>query len=343
MALSEINSGEALQKLLQNRWLIWLVNTLVVLWLVWLVADAAMPYFRPAAEAELIATTPPVNVTPPQEIKTGQIANWHLFGIASEKPVADVQRILDAPETKLKLTLRGIYATDDRLEGYAIIQKPDKQEKHFSVKDSIFELATLEEIYSDRVIISRKGTYETLTLPEEALLFVPFADKIKKEAEKRSMSTWRKKFLQRKGMDLIKMFGFEQAYKPSGLVGWRIKSLGEEGVRMLETLDLEDGDIITAVNGKRFAESLEAAKSLKDLKTATQVDIEVDRGGVPLFFHLEFDEDDEIEDLATDEPVDTLKNFRDKSDVPGDLTTAPVNTLGNPEKTGLPEATNAEQ
>ncbi len=77
---------------------------------------------------------------------------------------------------------------------------------------------------------------------------------------------------------------------------------------MLETLGLEDGDIVTAVNGKRFAESLEAAKSLKDLGSATEVDIEVDRGGVPLFFHLQFDEDDAPEELVN-EPADTMKNF----------------------------------
>ena len=65
MTLSDIHSGEALRKLLQNRWLIWLVNSLLVLWLVWLIANVALPYFRPAAEPELIAISPQeaVNLT----------------------------------------------------------------------------------------------------------------------------------------------------------------------------------------------------------------------------------------------------------------------------------------
>jgi len=342
MTLSDMSPGEALHKLLQKRWLVRLVNSLLALWLVWLIADAAWQFFMPAPEPEVSGAPSPAPSTP-EKHPTGNIADWHLFGLASDKSGTTAQNVLDAPETKLKLTLRGIYATGDPLEGYAIIQKPDRQEEHFSVKDSIFGLATLEKIHVDRIIILRKGTYETLTLPEEALLFVPFAEKIRKEAEKRTMSTWRKKFVQRKGMDLIKMFGFEQAFKPSGFIGFRIKSLGEEGDKMLETLGLEDGDIVTAVNGKRFAESLEAAKSLKDLKTATEVDIEVDRDGVPLFFHLEFDEGDGIEELAVDEPVDTMKNFREETEAPDELTNKPVDTPDNTDETISPGATNTEQ
>ena len=338
-----MNTNEPLHKLLKNRWLIRLANTLLVLWLVWLVADAARQYFAPVPEPGEVIMTPPAQIMTPKENPAVKIADWHLLGLASENADTAPQYKQDAPETKLKLTLRGIYATTDRLDGYAIIQQPDRQEEHFSIKDSIFGLATLEEIYSDHVIILRQGTYETLTLPEEALLFVPFAEKIKREAEKRTMSTWRKKFVQRKGMDLIKMFGFEQAFKASGFVGFRIKSLGEEGDKMLETLGLEDGDIVTAVNGKRFAESLEAAKSLKDLKTATEVDIEVDRDGVPLFFHLEFDEGDGIEDLVSDKPVDTLKNFREESEASDDPGTESVVPPGGSSATELPAATDLEQ
>jgi S1-C subfamily serine protease len=57
---------------------------------------------------------------------------------------------------------------------------------------------------------------------------------------------------------------------------------------MLEVLGVEEGDLITAVNGKRFSESLEATQSLTKLKDATEVDIEIDRKGVPLFFHFDF-------------------------------------------------------
>lgn len=288
MTLSDINSGEAFHKLLQNRWLIWLVNSLLVLWLVLLVADEAWQYFQPDPEPVATVATPPSKVATPEEFPAEQLADLHLFGIADEQEKIDVKRILDAPETRLKLSLKGIVSTDDSKQGYAIIQKPDKEEKHFKVNDSVFGLATLEEIYIDRVILLRGEHYETLKLPIEFLGSDPFMERQRKEEAKRIVSDFRNKLVNRQGMELIKMFGFDTAYKNGGFYGFTVRIVGEDGARMLETLGVEENDLITAVNGKRFAESIEAVQSLTRLKDATEVDVEIEREGVPMFFHFDF-------------------------------------------------------
>jgi hypothetical protein len=91
-------------------------------------------------------------------------------------------------------------------------------------------------------------------------------------------------------MALIRMFGFEETYGNGGFIGFTVKIVGEDGARMLEVLGVQEGDVITAVNGKRFAESLVAIESLSTLKDATEVDVEIDRQGVPMFFHFDFDQ-----------------------------------------------------
>jgi len=308
MALSEINSGEALQKLLQNRWLIWLVNILLVLWLVWLVADETWQYFQPDPEPVATVATPPSKVVTPKEFPAEQLADLHLFGIADEQEKIDVKRILDAPETKLKLSLKGIVSTDDSKQGYAIIQKPDKEEKHFKVNDSVFELATLVEIYIDRVILLRGERHETLKLPIEFMGGDLFMERLRKAEAKRIVSDFRHKLVNRKGMELIKMFGFDTTYKNGGFYGFTVKVVGEDGPRMLEALGVEEGDVITAVNGKRFAESLEAVQSLTELKYATEVDVEIERAGAPLFFHLSFDD---LEQPASDTEKDAADSSND--------------------------------
>ena len=283
-----MNTEETLHKLLKSRWLMRLFNALLVLWLVWLVANAAWQHFQPDPEPEVTVAAPPSKVATPQRLPTDQMADWHLFGIADEQEKTHVKRMLNAPETKLKLSLKGIVATDNRLDGYAIIQKPDKEELHFKVKDSVFGLATLEEIYIDRVILLRNGGYETLRLPVEFLAGDPFLERQRKEEAKRVVSDFRHKLVNRQGMELIKMFGFDETYKNGGFYGFTIKIVGEDGARMLEVLGVEEDDVITAVNGKRFSESLEAVQSLTKLKEATEVDIEIERDGVPLFFHFDF-------------------------------------------------------
>ncbi len=300
MTLSDINAGEALHKLLQNRWLIWLVNTLLVLWLVWLVADETWQYFQPDPEPVASVAKPPPKVATPQEFTTGQLADLHLFGVAGEQEKIDVKRIMDAPETKLKLLLKGIVSTDDSKQGYAIIQKPDKEEKHFEVKDSVFELAILEEIYIDRIILLRGGRHETLKLPIEFMGGDLFMERQRKAEAKRIASDFRHKMLNRKGMELMKMFGFDTAYRNGLFVGFTVNIFGEDGARMLEALGVEEGDIITVVNGKRFSESIEAVQSLSKLKDATEVDIEIDRKGVPMFFHFDFADLEQAAEVVDD-------------------------------------------
>ena len=283
-----MNTDEPLHKLLKSRWLIRLVNALLVLWLVWLVADAAWQYFQPAPETEDKITVTPQPATTTPKITADQTTDWHLFGIADEQEKQNMKRMLNAPETKLKLSLKGIVATDNHLDGYAIIQKPDKEELHFKVKDSVFGLATLEEIYIDRVILLRGERYETLRLPIEILSDDLSLERQRKEEAKRVVSDFRHKLVNRQGMELIKMFGFDTTYKNGGFYGFTVKIVGEDGARMLEVLGVEEDDVITAVNGKRFSESIEAVQSLTKLKEATEVDIEIERGGVPLFFHFDF-------------------------------------------------------
>ena len=300
MTLPDMNSGEALHKLLQKRWLIWLANALLVAWLVWLVANAAWQHFMPSPEPEVTVAPPPPLVATPQKFPTDQMADWHLFGVVDEQEKTNVKRMLNAPETRLKLSLKGIVATDDHLDGYAIIQKPDKEELHFKVKDSVFGLATLEEIYIDRVILLRGGRYETLRLPIEFMASDPVMERERKKEAKRIVSDFRHKLVSRKGMELIKMFGFDTAYKNGGFYGFKVKIIGEDGARMLETLGVEEDDLITAVNGKRFSESIEAVESLKKLKDATEVDVEIERGGVPLFFHFDFADLEQAADVVDD-------------------------------------------
>ena len=288
---------ETLHKLLKSSWLIRLVNALLVLWLVWLVADAAWQHFQPDPEPE-VTVAAPSKVATPQKLPTDQMDDWHLFGSVDKQEKTPVKRMLNAPETKLKLSLKGIVATDDHLDGYAIIQKPGSEELHFKVKDSVFGLATLEEIYVDRVILLRGERYETLRLPIEFLSGDPFLERQRKKEAKRIASDFRHKLVNRKGMELIKMFGFDTAYKNGGFYGFTVKVVGKDGPRMLEALGIDEGDVITAVNGKRFAESIEAVQSLTELKDATEVDVEIERAGTPLFFHFSFSD---LEQAADDD------------------------------------------
>ena len=91
-----------------------------------------------------------------------QIARLHLFGKtqlpkSSEAPVA--------PETRLNLTLRGVFATDDE-DSMAIIASGAANEKYYRIGDSIIGGTKLKAVYADRVLLERNNKLETLRLPK---------------------------------------------------------------------------------------------------------------------------------------------------------------------------------
>lgn len=285
------NLAGAFEKPRKTGWLPWLINVLLVPGMVLLIADRArglddtQESDTPLVQHAVITTRP---VYEPPDVDTP--AGKHISGTAEHKGASQVQLSIQVPDTALELFLKGIVATDDYRLGYAIIRSLDQQEWHFRTGDSVYGLATLEEIHIDRVILRRGGQYETLRLPIEFMARDTALERARKLEAKRIVSDFRSKLVNRQGMELIKMFGFDTAYRNGGFIGFTVKMMSEEGARMLEVLGVEEGDLITAVNGKRFAESIEAVQSLTELKDATEVDVEIDRNGVPLFFHLEFDD-----------------------------------------------------
>ncbi len=247
-----------------------------------------------------------------------KIASLHLFGQMAAKKKQAAKKQIVAPVTQLKLTLRGIIAEDQKHLGIAIIQQDNKKdEKPFSVKQSVFGLATLEEIYEDRIILLRNGKFETLRLPEDALPREHFLSSAAvKAARKRTATDFRNRVLNGDGEDLVKLFGFDTAYKNGGFIGFTVRALGEEGLEMMEILGIQDHDLITVVNGLRLSESLEALEKLKELKTATSVDIIIERDGNEISFHFEFDA-----------PIESSSNKSTESESSTDtITTDPINS-----------------
>ena len=96
--------------------------------------------------------------------------NWHLFGeVAPEaEPVKTVVPV-DAPDTRLKLSLHGTFSSADAALARAIIADERGNEEMYAVGDILPGNAELSEIQSDKVILLRGGRYEILRLPRDTI------------------------------------------------------------------------------------------------------------------------------------------------------------------------------
>lgn len=95
------------------------------------------------------------------------IIDAHIFGIQQQQRVATPEK---APETKLKLHLRGVIAAQVAAKARAIVDIQSNGERVYAVGDDIGNTgAKLHEIHADELLLERNGQIEKLALKRPAL------------------------------------------------------------------------------------------------------------------------------------------------------------------------------
>jgi hypothetical protein len=154
----------------QMRRVILVVNVLLVIWIATQLATLTWGFLAPAEEtATAVVETAAVPVQRNEELELiRQIPGWHLLGVVTQQAAAVVEAVpIEAPDTRLKLVLRGALASDDPQHARAIIADPRGKEEQYAIGDNLPGNAELSEVHPDRVILKRNGRYETLRLPQD--------------------------------------------------------------------------------------------------------------------------------------------------------------------------------
>mgnify|MGYP000408280776 FL=1 len=99
-----------------------------------------------------------------QSFNISAVQSLNLFGQYNAQQQEVVEEVIDAPETRLKLTLSGLVASDSVETAAAIIEYQSKQETYGIGEIIKGTRASLEQVLIDRVIIKQSGRLETLML-----------------------------------------------------------------------------------------------------------------------------------------------------------------------------------
>ena len=153
----------------QTRRVILVINLLLIVWIASILASLTWDLLSPDAAiepVEAVADAAAVQVNPDRQL-ISQMPGWHLMGVArqSSAPV-QASTPVTAPETKLKLILRGVLASNDPDNARAIIADPRGKELQYGLGDTLPGNAELSEVHPDRIILKRNGRFETLRLPK---------------------------------------------------------------------------------------------------------------------------------------------------------------------------------
>ena len=174
MNLQTLQPGEMVQ-LMQGRPMRLVtvaINLLIVVWIAWMLANLTLELMETGEPVDQPVTVeaPPAPQEDQYRMLVGQMSSWKLMGEAKVKtaePARPAAPVV-APETRLKLTLRGSLDSDDTDLARAIIADQRGDEELYSIGDEVPGNAELSEIHIDRVILLRGGRYETLSLPDDA-------------------------------------------------------------------------------------------------------------------------------------------------------------------------------
>ena len=263
-----------------------LVNLLLIIWLAWLLARLSW-FILPEPEVEPIPQ-PAVAAAPVQRqqarIDERQIASWHLFGVAGEEKPVKAAPVADAPETRLKLTLRGLFASDDSAGGRAIIGDPKGKEESYAVGDPVPGGAKLSEIYPDRVILERNGRYETLRLPKDRSSVSSSAGRTTtgtttggSGAGQAAAFTKYRNEVKQNPAAFLNYVRATPARKNGKFIGFRLQAGKKRGA--LTELGLEPGDIVTSINSVKIDSPAKGMKAMQALGEGESVNVTLLRGG----------------------------------------------------------------
>lgn len=279
-----------MQRLLQSRIARGLVNLCAItfiaysLWQAWSVLQPA-----PSTVSEISDQMTPAATDRSQtklQVLVNQLPEFHLFGNVQTEAGSPNIVPDDAPDTQLQLVLHGLYVEQPEGYAYAIIQHQGKEQQHFKPGDSVFGLAMLHAIYPDRVILDRKGRFETLRLP------VDRSEIIVRQSSGRDDTQSNSNKGESPSLDEFEYYvtlspELDDDSEDDRLLGFEITPANDQGKEWLRKLGLQAGDIIVSINGIRLDTEQSRSAIESAIDSGSPVSVVINRGGAISGFTLQ--------------------------------------------------------
>lgn len=236
------------------------------------------------------------STTANDDIDYTAVADWHLFGETPKaRPKPPPTAPISAPETQLNLNLVGIFFSDNEQLAVALIAASNNSGvSSYRVGDTLPGGASLEQVYTDRVVLNRNGRLETLSLPKlTAFSYEPpsynpsSSDAMDNETiNARDVAQEIRERIATQPQALRDLVQARPFIKNGQFMGFRL--LPGLDNQMFEQLGLEPGDVITQVNGVRLTDPQQSMTVLQEVLNADQVAVQVLRKGteIPYTFVL---------------------------------------------------------
>jgi general secretion pathway protein C len=217
------------------------------------------------------------------KVNVEQIAAASLFG---QRQATATGAPLDAPETALNLTLKGILAYGSESSSRALIADGSGRERPYAVGDDVPGGATLKAIHADRVILERSGRFETLRLDRNknsgagtgpsAAAAVVQSNVATRGGDATTLAELRSELLKEPGR-ASQYVRLQPVYTEGKLQGYRLYPGANRS--LFQSVGLRAGEMVTSVNGVPLDDAAKALQLLGDLRDVNELALTLERGG----------------------------------------------------------------
>ena len=280
----------------QTRRVILVINLLLIVWIASILASLTWELLSPDAAiepVEAVADAAAVQVNPDRQL-ISQMPGWHLMGVArqSSAPV-QASTPVTAPETKLKLILRGVLASNDPEHARAIIADPRGKELQYGLGDTLPGNAELSEVHPDRIILKRNGRFETLRLPKNEKGSTRVASRSvsarrSTQSPQQRLTNVRQQLRQSPG-NLSNLIRATPKRGQGGKTVGYVLSPGRDP-DLFAQVGLQSGDVAIQINDIKLDNPSNSARALKSMQSGESVTVTVLRNEQEEVLSLEWPE-----------------------------------------------------
>lgn len=206
---------------------------------------------------------------------TTSMAVYDFFG-RSEQPVQVAEAVRrSAPETRLRLRLEGVLVAQRPEDSGAIVAGSNGETAYYRVGEMLPGNAELAEVEPGRILIRRGGRYETLTFEEQVSsdLVAEVTAEPAESGPDEFLASAREQ-IDSQGIAALAPFGLSPV-DDSGMSGY----VYDGSNAMLNAVNLQAGDVITAINGQRLGDISQDKALLENWRGQAQLEIEIERDG----------------------------------------------------------------
>lgn len=284
-------------KLKANTFLPKLIFVVLILMITQTLAQLTWSFFTPAADSvsnKVNNQAAPINMaTANSSLK--KVSTYHLFGDAKKQTA--VQQVIDAPETRLRLDLKGVFASTIPEDALAIISSSKGKDTTYHIGDKVTGGVLLHAVYVDRVILKRNGKLETLRLPKSKVDSKAFYSAKSSTSESPmanlpNMAGNQAQRLRKIRDTLLKdpakiwqQVRINPVMKNGKVQGY---TLTHNDKKLMKSLNIRKTDVITGINGESLSDPATLYGLMGSLSDQQSLELTIERNGQQQTLQLTF-------------------------------------------------------